>query len=309
MGTRSRTPLFYRICGRTVRSELELPSAVVADRPTGRVDISIRYDAVPPHLPDATATGPTWDMAGPRFLLRVPRIGQFLMTDGREMAVELAPGASERDATGFVLGTAFGLLLHQRGAFVLHGAAVAADGRAVAICGASGAGKSTLAAALCSDGCALVADDLCVIDLDEGRRPIVLPDGRRLKLWTQAIERLNLTALPRNAVREGFEKYYIEPFETALSPARLSAIYVLREARPPHKPGIEQLTLPDALRALEREAYRPGLRARMSRSADLLAHTAAIFAHARAFVVRSPRGFAELPRTVASMRAHWNAMA
>ncbi|MGH7881159.1 MAG: hypothetical protein ACREQD_16915, partial [Candidatus Binataceae bacterium] len=68
---------------------------------------------------------------------------------GRDVAVETEPGSTDRDAAGFVLGAAFGILLYQRGALAVHGAAVTKDGRAVAICGASGAGKSTLAAALC----------------------------------------------------------------------------------------------------------------------------------------------------------------
>ena len=88
-------------------------------------------------------------MAGEKFLLRVPRLARFLIAHGREIDVELEPDAKQRDALGFVLGTSFGVLLHQRGAFVLHGAAVASDGRAIVICGESGAGKSTLAAALC----------------------------------------------------------------------------------------------------------------------------------------------------------------
>ena len=69
-------------------------------------------------------------MAGGIFLLRVPRVARFLITAGRDDHLELEPGATARDAAGFVLGTAFGILLHQRGAMVLHGAAAAKDGRA-----------------------------------------------------------------------------------------------------------------------------------------------------------------------------------
>jgi len=47
---------------------------------------------------------------------------------------------------------------------VLHASAVQLDGHAVAIVGASGMGKSTLAAALCRNGCGLVADDVLRID-------------------------------------------------------------------------------------------------------------------------------------------------
>ena len=154
-------------------------------------------------------TGPTWEMTSEIFLLRVPRLARFLITAGRDINVQTEPGISDHEVAGFVLGSAFGILLHQRGALVLHGAAVAKDGRAIAICGASGAGKSTLAAALCHSGCTLVTDDICVVGEDVNQRPIVFPDGRQLKLWKESIDRLDLAELRGKAVREPFEKYNI----------------------------------------------------------------------------------------------------
>jgi hypothetical protein len=143
----------YFVSGLRVTSELELPGAIAAAARTEDPVVSIRRGPVPAFLDNATATGPTWEMNEATFLLRVPRLSRLLIRAGREIVVEIEPGAEECDAISFILGTAFGILLHQRGALVLHGAAVAKDGRAIAICGASGAGKSTLAAALCRDGC------------------------------------------------------------------------------------------------------------------------------------------------------------
>jgi len=101
---------------------------------------------------------------------------------------------------------------------------VASDGRSIAICGDSGAGKSTLAAALCRGGCSFVTDDLCVVVPNENKRPVILPDGRKLKLWKETIDNLDLVARQGEAVRQSFEKYYIEPFETVSDPPILSAI-------------------------------------------------------------------------------------
>jgi hypothetical protein len=298
----------YFVSGLDVASELELPGAIAAAARTEGPAVSIRRGPVPAALDNATATGPAWEMNGTTFLLRVPRLSRLLITAGREIVVDIEPGAEEHDATGFILGTAFGILLHQRGALVLHGAAVAKDSRAVAICGGSGAGKSTLAAALCRDGCSFTVDDICVIGLDEERRPVVLPDGRQLKLWTEAIERLDLTARRGDAVRHKFEKYFVEPFAATVAPPRLSAIYVLREARPPLAEGIESLALPDAMRALEYQAFRPGLRAKIGQKPEMLALAAATFGHARAFLLTRPRGFEHLAGTVALLHAHWDAL-
>jgi hypothetical protein len=298
----------YRICGLTVLSELELPGAIVSSPTDAGAEVSIRRAPVPIALNGATATGPCWEMTAESFLLRIPRLARFLITAGNDIAVELEPNAVVRDAMGFVLGTAFGILLHQRGAIVLHGAAVAYKDRSIAICGSSGAGKSTLAAALCNDGCSFAADDLCVVGLDEDGLPIVLPDGRRLKLWKETIDRLDLGARRGDAVRELFEKYYIEPLATAAAPPKLSAIYVLRDARAPLQEGIDNLALPDALRTLEREAYRPGLRAKMGQKPELFTQTAAVLCHTKIFRLIRPRGFEHMAATVALLRAHWDGL-
>jgi hypothetical protein len=294
----------YLISGLHVSSELELPGVISEDANARPIDVSIHRSAVPMTLDGATTGGPAWEMAGEIFLLRVPGLGRFGITAGHDIAVEIEPGVTELDAAGFVLGAAFGIILHQRGALVLHGAAVAKDERAIAICGPSGAGKSTLAAALCANGYSFVTDDICVVGLDEHRHPIVLPDGNQLKLWKESIDRLDLVDRQGEAVRERFEKYYIHLSDACCQPSSLSAIYVLREARPPLKAGIEHLALADAMRMLEFEAYRPGLRATMAQKPEMLAHAAATLGHAKVFLLIRPLGFNHLQETVAALRAH-----
>jgi hypothetical protein len=294
----------YLISGLRVSSEIILPGAIPEDSQGEDFDVSVRRAEVPAEMENASVRGATWAIEHDRFLLRVPRLARFLIVAGRDITLQLEPGATDHDVAGFVLGSAFGILLHQRHALVLHGAAVARDGRALVICGASGAGKSTLAAALCSEGYALVADDICVIGLNSEKRPVVLPDGRQLKLWRASIDHLDLATRRGDAVRNTFEKYYIEPAAIRAAPAPLAAIYVLREARPPLQEGIEKAALPDAVRMLDQEAYRPAMRARMGVKSAQLAQSAALFAHAAAFRLIRPLGFDHLPRTVAMVRAH-----
>jgi hypothetical protein len=298
----------YRISGLAVSSQLELPGAIAMPAHDGRADVTVRLAPVPKTLDPATASGPTWDMDGEIVLLRVPRLARFLIKGGRDICVELESGATARDASGFVLGTSFGILLHQRGALVLHGAAVAKDGCAVAICGHSGAGKSTLAAAVCREGFEFVTDDICVLSPAAGHRPVVLPDGRQLKLWRESIDRLDLATRQGEAVRESFEKYFIEPQSSAAAAPFLSAIFVLREARPPLKEGVELLALPDAMRMLDYQAYRPGLRAKLGSKPQMLAQAAALFGHAKVFTLVRPRGFEHMPETIAILREHWDAL-
>lgn len=298
----------YRICGLSVRSELDLPGAIPNDAAGAGPDVTIRRSSATRPLQSVTARGPDWEMTGDVFRFRVPDLADFEIARGREIVVDLEQNASERDAAGFILGTAFGVLLHQRGALVLHGAAVARSERAIAICGASGAGKSTLAAALCREGCSFVADDLCVVDFDESRRPVALPDGRRLKLWRESVINLDLAHRRGEVVRQSFDKYFVDPFATAAAPPLLRAIYVLREAASPDRPKFEKLALPDAMRIVETEAYRPGLGEAMGRKPELFAKAAAIFGHIDAFLLVRPRGFDSMADTVAALVAHWDAL-
>jgi hypothetical protein len=299
----------YRICGLRVASELELPGAIPVAAESAAADVTVRLARLPEALDEAAERGPNWQLADDRLLLLVPRLARYLITGGHTIEVELAPGATAHDASAFVLGTSFGILLHQRGALVLHGAAVARAGSAIAICGRSGAGKSTLAAALCDAGFDFVTDDLCVVALDAAKRPVVAPDGRQLKLWRESLDQLEIAPRQGAAVRAGFEKYFVEPQVVAKVAPRLAAIYVLRESRPPLVDGITPLTTPDAMRALDFEAYRPAFRAKLGSRPAMLAQGAAMLRYAKVFRLVCPRGFDRLDATVASLTRHWEQLA
>jgi hypothetical protein len=306
----SAAPRSYRIGGLVVSSQLDLPGAIEVPANDDNVDVTVRFEPVPEALGDGIVGGPNWYLDGDTLLLRVPRLARYLISDGLHIGVELEPGATERDASAFVLGTSFGILLHQRGALVLHGAAVAKDGAAFVVCGRSGEGKSTLAAALCRAGFDVVADDICVIDFAADRRPVVAPDGRQLKLWRESIDKLDLAGQQGEAVREGLEKYFMAPAAdaAATAPPRLTAIYVLRGQLPPLGQGIEPLALPDAMRMLDIEAYRPGLRARIGSKRAMLGQGVAMLAHAKVFRLIRPRGFEHMDATVAQLTAHWESL-
>ncbi|MGH6926244.1 MAG: AAA family ATPase, partial [Propylenella sp.] len=207
----------YRICGLDVLSELELPGAVPAAPLAEEPDVMVRRGSAPKELPEASLSGPHWAMAGDRFLLSVPEVARFLITSGREITVATEPGTEESDAVIFLLGSALSILLHQRGRMVLHASAVAVAGKVVLFCGPSGAGKSTLAAALNAGGYPFVNDDICCVGVAPGEQPTVLPDGRLLKLWDDALGHLRLADRRGAAVRRQLLKFYVPPSETVSS--------------------------------------------------------------------------------------------
>ncbi|MEJ1968579.1 MAG: hypothetical protein WDN03_08115 [Rhizomicrobium sp.] len=155
-------------------SELPLPGAIpVAALSESGAEVTVRRVREIPAMRLPQTLGPNWAIDGDRFYLRVPRVANFLITAGNDIAMQVEAGVAESDAIVFLLGTAFGVLLYQRGRIVLHASAVQVGGSAVLFCGKSGAGKSTIAAVLNKRGYALVTDDVCCIDFDTEGRPVV----------------------------------------------------------------------------------------------------------------------------------------
>ncbi|MBL8209688.1 MAG: hypothetical protein JNK87_03200, partial [Bryobacterales bacterium] len=217
----------YRVCGLDIMTPLELRSGAPQVSGENGADVHIARMAVPESLPDAGFRGPTWETSTSDILLRIPSIARLLMHEGREISYEMSPGASDSLLPLFLTGSALGAILHQRGEYVLHASAIAVDGGAMIFCGQSGAGKSSLVAALCAAGHPLLADDVCRVQF--GRRgPMVIPDGRRLKLWRDTIAHLGLDAFRREQIRDGIEKYWVEPPAVADEALPLRGVFFLR---------------------------------------------------------------------------------
>jgi hypothetical protein len=300
----------YRISGLSVASELALPGAIrVADPLDSGAEVTVRRvrEIAPVAAPQIL--GPNWAVDGDRFFLRVPRVANFLITAGNDIAMQVEQGIEESDAVVFLLGTAFGVLLYQRGRIVLHASAVLVGGSAVLFCGKSGAGKSTMAAVLNERGYAHVTDDVCCVDFDGKGRPVVLSDGRMLKLWLDAVTEIDARARKGAAVRSMIDKFYVEP----ASPLRVSAppiaaIYALREQRAPLEAGIETPAPLDATQILRRGLYRARLMATMGLSATFLARVMEIQKQAGVHYLTRPFAMAAMPDTVSRLEAHWRSL-
>ncbi len=305
----------YVVSGLTVSSDLALPGLIAAPADIAasggsEPDVVIAAGTVPAALDDAVAKGPNWQIAEGRFLIAIPGIIRMLLIGGDTVRYALEGDTAVEDAVVFVSGTGFGLLLHQRGRIVLHASAVRIDtgggaSAAVLFCGPSGAGKSTLAAALGAAGHDLLADDFCGISIDAAGVPMVYPDGRQLKLWQNAIDRLALADRRAGPVRSRLRKYYVEPHAAIADPLPIAAVYVLREARPPLVEGIVRANLVDGALMIQRNAYRPAMIARMGQAALYFAAAAAIARYAGVFTLTRAMDFAAQATVAAWLEAHW----
>ncbi|MFC3580839.1 HPr kinase/phosphorylase [Sphingomonas hylomeconis] len=294
----------YSISGLTVAADLEIPGAVALTDVWQTADVTIASGALPDRLDGATG-GPNWQMTKTAFLIVVPGIIRMLVSNGADIRYALIGDTAIEDAVAFLSGTGFGILLHQRERILLHASAVRVGNRAVLFCGASGAGKSTLAGALVTAGYDLVSDDFCAISIDAKGVSHVAPDGRQLKLWRNAIDRLALEERRRAPVRSMLEKFYVEPRAATACPLQLGAVYMLREQRATLAPGIARPSIVDGTLMVRGNAYRPAIVRRMAQQKLYFDASASICQHAGIYTLTRPMAFHDLPVTIDWLEAHW----
>jgi hypothetical protein len=181
-------------------------------------------------LPAGRHDTPFVQMAPGELQLTVEGIGRFRVHGGERISWwREHAGVSDQDIRTFLLGSAVGALLIQRGLLVLHGNALEKDGQAIVCLGHSGAGKSTLAYALMQQGWRLLADDLVAISPDG----LVLPGIPRIKLWHDAAKAFGLDPDQMPPVRQGMHKVLLmgEGLQRASEPIPLRALYLLHQRR------------------------------------------------------------------------------
>jgi hypothetical protein len=171
----------YSVFGLRVRSEIPLPELFEAA--AGDADVTVRRGST-------CVTGEYDSGLHPvegGLLFVEPEVGRYRILGGREIIVEARPGVPDRNVRLFLLGSAFGALLHQRGMLPLHANAVEIAGKAFAFMGPSGEGKSTLAAAFHDRGYRIIADDVCVVGFDGEGVAHAYPGLPRLRLWDEVL--------------------------------------------------------------------------------------------------------------------------
>ena len=203
----------------------------------------ISIGRVPRGLYDEEVAEGTWQMRGDQFLLRAQGDHYFHYRSGRGITIERGYGAQLDEEPLWLNGSVYAAIASINGLLPIHASAVAVDGKVFAFTGLSGAGKSTLAAALCSRGMRLFADDTLLLDLSASDEITCLPGHKRLKLLPDA---LPLTgAIPEERVSRAIDKFYARPLgghvQAALPMSELIFIEESAELRVDPVNGAERL--------------------------------------------------------------------
>ncbi|HEU0044533.1 hypothetical protein [Sphingomonas sp.] len=246
----------YHAFGLSLDSEIPLPDLPGMDRHAAPADVLITSGTV--NAPVGHEDVGLYIV--PRgAVLNIPEVGRYLITKGNRIVVDPAPSATDRNVRLYLLGSAFGAILHQRQMLPLHANVIDFGGAAVAFMGHSGAGKSTLANWFHDRGLAILGDDVCVVrDVDAGH-PVAEPGLPRIRLWGDALRASGRDASEFEASFDDMDKYDVPiPAIPARDPVRLAAIYHLQAAQPDHAGGVDRLTGVNAIEALVANTYRGG---------------------------------------------------
>lgn len=242
----------YRLFGLTIRSQVELPElfGMAFD---GDADVTITRGSV-----SAPDDKPGLQEADAALFLVVPGVASYRVDDGAVITFQPDGDAPARNVRLYLLGSAFGCLLHQRGLLPLHANAIEVGDKAVAFMGPSGAGKSTLAAWFHDRGQRVIADDVCVVRFDASGQPLAVPGLPRLRLWKDALQTTGRheSGFQRSYVAESQEDKFDVPMSASATVDRevpLAAVYVLERGQ---RSAIEQLSGLDAAEAVFANTYR-----------------------------------------------------
>ncbi|MBI1403138.1 MAG: serine kinase [Porphyrobacter sp.] len=255
----SRAVHHYRAFGLAIASDLALPELLPA--PEGPADLTIR-------IVDTGRTFPALDAPGEfRFgdaecFLLYPQIGAFRVCAPDLIEVEPRAGV-EPALIGFpLLGPVMALLLQARGFFLLHGSALAVNGKACGFLGDKGAGKSTTAGAFLRAGHGLITDDIIAIaGLESGPGHIqpAFPQVKLTRAASAALASVDLAERPGVPYVREKQRYLLEAgfAEETLAPGHF---FLLKRGE---RLGLEWLDAPLRMKAFLRFSYgtRFGMRA------------------------------------------------
>lgn len=255
----------YMIFGYCVNSEFELDAFSSSfDQP----EIDIVKGQVPYFSQDRNEADLYSEIDKDLIAFFIPEIGSFEIKNGNLVTVQATETATPQEIALFILGSAFGFLMHQKKVFPLHGSTVDLGSCCITLVGHSGAGKSSLASGFVERGYKLLTDDVsrieCIDDIY-----YVYPSYPSQKIWEDGIVQFSMSHDPNHRVLNHLNKFHIrslERFSDNLKP--LVGIYEILPTNV-DVPILEQLEKSSAINALITHSY---LQEIISRKADLVEH-------------------------------------
>ncbi len=235
----------YTAFGLHIHSEISLPELAEGD-PHSAADVCIREGVV--KLPSMHPTTiyrrgikAFFGQDDQGLYLDWASVASFRASGGNELVI--SPVVTDGHMISlFTVSEALGLVLFQKGYFLLHASSVALGDEAWCFMGMPGAGKSSTAAAFIKAGCRLLSDDLTAIKFDQSGKPVIIPAYPQLKIWEKTVTGLHYDTSGLEPVSEGVNKFSYQPrgqFSDKAVP--LKKVFFLHKAR--NKPAVQRMNM------------------------------------------------------------------
>ena len=295
----------YRAYELNIDSCIELPGLVEGVPGQGVADVAVSVADVIPELTDATLRDSWWQVSSDSFRLDIQDVAVYQVEQGRRILIQSHPSADPAEVRLFLLGSAMGALLYQRGIFPLHGSAVETPLGAMVFVGPSGIGKSTLAAHFNRLGYRHIADDVCAITHDARGRLQVLPAFPHLRLKTDAADRLyGETAMSPPSRLDVDKLVFPLGAAHASAPVPLADIHMLKD-EDGGDPCLTPLRGFESIQCLADNLYRPHFLQGMQTRGEVLRLASVIAQSAKIFLLTRQRDAAHLDRLVRWLEHGW----
>ncbi|PKM94034.1 MAG: hypothetical protein CVU84_11225 [Firmicutes bacterium HGW-Firmicutes-1] len=218
---------YYLAFGLTMKSDIEIEEFVEIEK-CNELDVEIKLGKVPESL-EHNLEEPFWYYAKENELVfTVADIAKYYVHNGNEIIIEPLVDAENSAIRVYLLGTAFGAILFQRGRVPFHGSALSINNIGVIITGESGAGKSTVTNALIKKGYNMVTDDVAALEIDEENKLKIYPSYPRQKLWIDSVRHMQIDISEIRRMDGTNDKFYLPVEEFCYHPIELKAIFELK---------------------------------------------------------------------------------
>lgn len=215
----------YSSFGLIIKSDIEISEFIPG---TGEEDISIFIGKVPDKIEEMVDQAVDYKISRTEFLFFVENVGKYYIKEGRLIIVEPSEGADAAAIKVYLIGTAIGAVLLQRGVLPIHGSSVIINGHAVIFTGCSGAGKSTICAGLREQGFEFFGDDISVVTINGSGLPQVQSSFPMQRLCTDTAEKMGYNKNELQLACKEDNKYVIKDYENfKTGSAELAAIFEL----------------------------------------------------------------------------------
>jgi len=221
-----------------------------------------------------------------RITFHLPGLATFVIEDGQRIRVFQSPDADPEHIRAYLLGSAIGAAMHQRGMLPLHASSVRTTQGVVAFSAPRGFGKSTIAAGLWQRGFDMLSDDILALNENASGQFACLRGAPALKLLPDAVSRLDMNGATPKEMNDITGKYYMSIDPVSVSDELpLWRMYFLHEGS---QIRIRRLAGPESMAQAVSNIYRPELIGLLNAQRRLLPQMASVVSAASSFSLERP---------------------